>query len=211
MEFKDGSDAGQNNTFNDAKLGDGSQYFHGDVNNLTIINGGKNAARISRDFGRLRNEIGKELDPRIKDAIKHYETKLPGTKDAEEKLTDGGFKPSRIKEAIRQKEYWAKEAFRTSNNIAIQEDNLVLYSRIVHEFEIYIMPMVEDGEPLRDIMTVLHEKIVAPIMNIFQEYGYTDDELRYNYDHIYGMIYYLTGNCHINWKDYDNDNVQPCI
>ena len=71
----------------------------------------------------------------------------------------------------------------------------------------YIMPLVEDEVPLRDILKELHEKIVSPIMTIYQENGYSDEELRYSYDHIYGMIYYLTGNCHLNWKDYDDDNV----
>jgi len=105
------------------------------------------------------------------------------------------------------KELWSKEAFRTSDYPVIQEENLQLYSRIVREFKIYIMPLVEDEKPLREIMRQLHEVIVAPIMKIYQENGYSDENLRYTYDHIYGIIYYLTGNCHLNWKDYDDDNI----
>lgn len=204
MEFKEGSNTGQHNKYQESNLGDGSQNFPGEVKQLTIINGGKDAARIARDYARLREEIGKGLDENTKERVRHYETKIPGTKDVEEKLTDGGFSPSRIREAIRLKEFWSKEAFRTSDYPVVQEENLQLYSRIVHGFGIYITPMVEDAAPLREIMRELHERIVTPIMDIYQRNSYNDDNLRYTYDHIYGIIYYLTGKCHLNWKDYDN-------
>ena len=197
MEFKD-FDSGQHNNYNETNLGDGSQNIN-KVDHLTIINTGK---KVAKNLSRLRDEIGKQVSEATKEAVRFYETKLNGTKDMEQKLRDGGFKPMAIENAKRQKEYWAKEAFRTSDYPVIQDDNLLLYTRIVNEFNIYIMPMIEDGKPVRDIMTQLHELIVKPIMNIFQENGYSDDNLRYTYDHIYGMIYYLTGNCHINWADY---------
>ena len=204
MEFKEGFSAGQDNTYNETTFGDSSQNINGGVNNLTIINGGKNSERIVRGLARIRNEIGKEVSEQTKQAVKFYETKLKGTKNVEQKLNDGGFKPSAIKKAKRLKQFWAMEALRTSNQPVIQDENFMLYTRIVHEFEVYIMPLIEDGEPLRDVMRELHERIVEPIMTIYRENGYSDENLRYNYDHIYGMIFYLTGNCHLNWKDYDN-------
>jgi len=171
-----------------------SQYFIGD-----------SAIRETHSqLARFRQAIRDKISEPTRDRIRFYETKLKGSKDMEEKLRDGGFKPSAIEKAKRLKEYWAKEAFRTSDYPVIQEDNFNLYSRIATEFDIYIMPMIEDRKPLRDVMQTLHEKIVCPIMDIFRETGYTDDNIRYTYDHIYGMIYYLTGNCHLNWKDYDN-------
>lgn len=171
-----------------------SQYFIGD-----------SAIRETHSqLARFRQAIGDKISEPTRDRIRFYETKLKGSKDMEEKLRDGGFKPSAIEKAKRLKEYWAKEAFRTSDYPVIQEDNFNLYSRIATEFDIYIMPMIEDRKPLRDVMQTLHEKIVCPIMDIFRETGYNDDSIRYTYDHIYGMIYYLTGNCHLNWKDYDN-------
>jgi hypothetical protein len=60
-----------------------------------IHNNEKRSARIANDYARLREEIGKEVDPKTKDKVKFYETKIPGTKDVIEKLTDGGFKPFR--------------------------------------------------------------------------------------------------------------------
>ena len=205
MEFKEGSNPGQNNTYNESTFGDSSQNFPGGVQNLTIINGGKNAAQIANSLARIRKEIGKEVSEQTKNRIRFYETKLKGTKDVVEKLTDGGFKPFAIGKAKRLKQFWAEEALRTADYPVIQDENLQLYSRIVQEFGVYVMPMIEDEAPLHDIMRELHERIVAPIMKIYQENGYTDDNLRYTYDHIYGMIYYLTGNCHLNGADYDQE------
>lgn len=205
MEFKPGVDPGQHNKYEEANFGERSQYIK-EPTQVNIFNTDKNtAARIAGNMARVRQELGKELSERTRQQVEFYETKIKGTKDVEQKLTDGGFKPSAIKEAKRLKEFWAKEAFRTSDYPVIQEDNLLYYTRIVHEFGIYIMPMIEDGKPVREIMVSLHEKIVQPIMDIFRDNGYSDQNLRYNYDHIYGMIYYLTGNCHLNWTDYDED------
>lgn len=206
MEFKEGSNTGQNNSFNETNLGDNSQYID-NPGRVTINNNGPRSARIAKDYARLRDEIGKEVDSKTKDKVKFYETKIPGTKDVIEKLTDGGFKPSRIREAERLKEFWGKEALRYADYPYAQDINFVLYTRIVREFEVYITPMVEDGEPLRDIMVKIHEQIVKPIVELLECSGEDDENLRYTYDHIYGIIYYLTGNCHLNWKDYDDDNV----
>ena len=169
-----------------------------------IHQNGSRSERIAKDYARLREEIGKEVDPKTRDKVKFYETKIPGTKDVIEKLTDGGFKPTRIKEAERLKEFWSKEALRYADYPYAQDINFVLYTRIVREFEVYVTPMVEDGEPLRDIMVTIHEKMVKPIMELLESSGENDENLRYTYDHIYGIIYYLTGNCHLNWADYDN-------
>lgn len=204
MDLKVEGNPGQGNHYEETTV-QTPEVYAPNATSVTIVKAnGKSAARIAGGLAQLHKEIGKEVSEETKEAVRHYETKIPGTKDVEEKLTDGGFSVSRIKEAVRLKEFWSKEAFRTSDYPVIQEENFQLYSRIVHEFNIYIMPMVEDELPLRDIMKELHEKIVSPIMTIYQENGYNDENLRYTYDHIYGIIYYLTGKCHLNWKDYDN-------
>ena len=192
-----------NNTF---EIKNGNNQILPNANEANQYFIGDSAIRLAR-LDRLHKEIGKDVSERTKEAVKYYQTKLKGTKNVEEKLVDGGFKQSAIAKAKRLKQFWAQEALRTSNYPRIQEEIFQLYSRIVQEFDVYIMPLVEDEVPLRDILKELHEKIVSPIMTIYQENGYSDEELRYSYDHIYGMIYYLTGNCHLNWKDYDDDNV----
>ena len=49
---------------------------------------------------------------------------------------------------------------------------------------------------------MVYEKVVLPIIDEINANGSCDRQLCYNEDDIYGMLYYLTGKCHINWKDY---------
>lgn len=62
---------------------------------------------------------------------------------------------------------------------------------------------IEQATPLTDIKRAVYEQVILPIMNELNENGAADACLCYNEDDIYGMLYYLTGNCHINWTDYD--------
>ena len=62
MEFKEGSNAGQDNIYNENNLGDNSQYIH-QAEKVTIINNGPRSVRIAKDYARLREEIGKEGAP----------------------------------------------------------------------------------------------------------------------------------------------------
>ena len=42
-----------------------------------------------------------------------------------------------------------------------------------------------------------------PILEEINEQGSADTCLCYTEDDIFGILYYLTGNCHINWTVYD--------
>ena len=79
-----------------------------------------------------------------------------------------------------------------------------LFARIKHEFDDNIFPLIEGQQPLNIVMERIREKIVIPIRDMLEANGAHDSVLGFNEDHIYGMIYYLTGMCHLNWKDYDN-------
>ena len=76
--------------------------------------------------------------------------------------------------------------------------------QIINAFTVYIEPMIDREDPVDAVMEKIHEKVVAPIMTKINENGAEDQDLRYTTDHIYGMIYYLTGMCHLNWINYDN-------
>ena len=42
------------------------------------------------------------------------------------------------------------------------------------------------------------------LMNLLNNNGAYDEYMHLTEDHIYGMLYYLTGMCHINWTEYEN-------
>ena len=160
--------------------------------------------RMDAYFQSLLKEIENGITEDVFDALDYYKTKLDGTKDLEEKLTDGGFRPSRIAEAIRLKEMFAKIAMRYDCYPSAQKIIHSLFARIKHEFDDNIFPLIESQQPLNIVMKQIRESIVIPIRDMLEANGAHDTVLGFNEDHIYGMIYYLTGMCHLNWTDYDN-------
>lgn len=160
--------------------------------------------RISSYFRQLHQEIEDKTTRQIIDDLLYYTTKLDGTKGMEEKLQDGGFSSGFIRAALRKKQQYAKKALLYDCYPSAQEINLLIFADIINAFTVYIEPMINREEPIDAVMERIHEKVVLPIMSKLNVNGADDRDLHYTTDHIYGMIYYLTGMCHINWKNYDN-------
>lgn len=204
MDLKVTGDPGQGNSFNETTL----QHVDSFNPAATTVNNNhyhsSNSSRLASDFERLRQEILKGVKQETIEELKYYITKLPGSRSAEEKLSDGGFKTSSIREAIRLKDLYARRATMYQDYPSAQQINLDLFSRIRHEFDDTIFPIIEDGAGFSTVMQQIRTKIVNPIMQLLNENGAYDEHLHYSEDHIYGMIYYLTGMCHLNWKNYDN-------
>jgi len=170
----------------------------------TIINNNGGPTRMSSYFRQLHEEVKNKTTRDIIQELLEYKTKLDGTKGMEEKLKDGGFSESFIKVALRKKEQYAKKAMQFDCYPSAQEINLLIFIDIMDLFTIYVEPLIKRREPVETVMQCIHEKVVNPIMDKINVNGAEDQDLRYTPNHIYGMIYYLTGMCHINWKDYDN-------
>lgn len=173
-----------------------------DTNNGSIYIG--ESSRISSYFEKLCREIENNTTIDIIEGLLAYKTILDGTKGLDEKLKDGGFSQSAIDDARRQKELYAKKATQYECYPSAQQINLLLFARIKNEFNVYILPLIKDRVCVDIIMRKIYEQIVNPIMDLLDAHGRHDEYLHYTSDHIYGMIYYLTGMCHLNWKDYDN-------
>lgn len=201
MDLKVDGNPGQGNCFEE------NTYEHVEelYNNATVYKQGL-PSRMATDFENLRKEILKNVTQETIEELKYYITELPGTKPFEEKLTDGGFSEESIEEANRLKELYRKRAQKYRCFLSAQQINLDLLSSIKHAFYTYIFPLIKDGTPLRTVMEQVREKIVLPTKEMLNKNGMYDDKLRYNEDHIYGMIYYLTGMCHLNWKVYKKDD-----
>ena len=172
--------------------------------NNGTINIGNSRSRLSATFERLEQEILNNTRKEVIDELLLYTTKLDGNKGLEEKLQDGGFQKMFIQKAIIQKEMYAKRATKYECYPAAQEIILSLFARIKNEFDVRIYPMIIKGADVPSIMQEVHKQIVSPILQMIEMNGANDQSLYFNMDHIYGMIYYLTGMCHLNWKDYDN-------
>ena len=172
--------------------------------NYGYISIGNSRSRLSATFERLEQEILNNTTQEVIDELLMYTTKLDGTKGLEEKLQDGGFQKMFLQKAFIQTEMYAKRATKYECYPAAQKIILSLFARIKNEFDIKIYPMISKGADVSSIMQEVHKQIVSPILQMIETNGANDQSLYFNMDHIYGMIYYLTGMCHLNWKDYDN-------
>lgn len=206
MEVKVEGNPGQDNTYSETHLAGLQNYAPNaqTVNNYNYGDGVTRSSRMSTYFQQLHHEIEDKTKRKIIDDLLYYTTKLDGTKGMEEKLKDGGFRDAFIREALRKKQQYAKKAMQFDCYPSAQEINLLIFADIINAFTVYIEPMIHREEPIEDVMKQIHEKVVSPIMAKINENGAEDQDLHYTADHIYGMIYYLTGMCHLNWKDYDN-------
>lgn len=189
---------GQGNTYKETNIDTVGTY----LNEPTVIYGSRQS-RMGAYFERLHKEIEDKTTREIMEDLLYYVTKLDGTKGLEEKLVDGGFGQSFITAAMRKKEQYKKKARKFACYPSAQDIDLLIFTDIMSSFQIYIEPMIKQERPVEEVMERIHEKVVTPIMNDLNANGAADEDLKYTSDHIYGMIYYLTGRCHINWTDYD--------
>ena len=202
MEFKlnVNGNPGTGNSYNETKIDNVDNYNPNarEVNNYYT----QSESRLGGWFRRLNDEINNDIRLQKKlDDIKRYRTKLPHTIGLEAKLKDGGFSQSAIDKARRLKMYFAKKSTRFQYYESAQLIDSYLFAKLCHRFDTYILPNIE-GHPLCDIRQMVYEKVVLPIIDEINTNGSCDRQLCYNEDDIYGMLYYLTGKCHINWKDY---------
>lgn len=187
-----------------------------DVNNEGEIQSQLNAAnvegniyfakktRFARRFERLNQEV--KNDERYEgtmESLKYYLTKLDGI-SAETKLYDGGFNQNEVISAIRRKERYAKRLQLNRFFESAQWIDSQLFAKIKMDFEAFILPLIDDGSSKSKILKEVVIKVVHPVLDLINLEGEDDEVLNYNADDIFGMVYYLTGQCHINWKNYDS-------
>ena len=187
-----------------------------DVNNEGEIQSQLNAAnvegniyfakktRFARRFEKLNQEV--KNDERYEgtmESLKYYLTKLDGI-SAETKLSDGGFKENEVIYAIRRKERYAKRLQLNRFFESTQWIDSQLFAKIKMDFETFILPLIDNGSSKSEILEEVVIKVVQPVLDLINLEGEDDEVLNYNADDIFGMVYYLTGQCHLNWKNYDS-------
>jgi hypothetical protein len=161
--------------------------------------------RFAKRFEKLNHEVANDVRyEKIMDSLKYYLTKLDGTLDMPTKLKDGNFNENEIIRATRRKEKYAKRLEQNKFFESAQWIDSQLFAKIKIEFEAHIEPLINNGIPKDEIIKEVAVKIVNPVLELINTEGENDEYLNYNAEDIFGMIYYLTGQCHINWKNYDS-------
>lgn len=206
MELDIKGNPGDHNTFQDNHVGS-TLSFNPNATDVQInqyLQQQSYDNRLINCFRKLQEEVKHEIKLQKKlDDIKRYRTRLPHTIGLQAKLQDGGFSKGAIDKACRQKQYYAKKSTKYQYYEAAQQIDSYLYAIVCNRFDTYVMPLIVKQSPLEDIKTAVYEQVIMPVADKLASNGTEDTVLRYNIDDIFGMLYYLTGNCHINWKEYN--------
>lgn len=164
----------------------------------------KKTTRWQRRFQQLKEAIEKnETSNDFTKEFEEYNSHSTG-KSMPEKLEDGNFSQSDISKAKKYKQQYWKKLEKSRFYEPAQKIDCAIFSKIIMDFDTYIVPLIENESSKAEIIQALTEKIINPILTILNEEGYDDDFLDYNANHILGMVYFLTGKCYLNWKNYDN-------
>lgn len=204
MELDIKGNPGNNNTFQDNQV-DSTASFNPNAKEVHVhqyLQQQSPDYRLISCFRELQEEV--RNDDRLQkklDDIKRYRTRLPRTIGLKAKLQDGGFSKEAIDKACRQKQYYAKKSTKYQYYEGAQKIDSYLFAIVSSRFDTYVMPLIVKQSPLDVIKKVVYEQVIMPVVDKLAFNGEKDTELRYNIDDIFGMLYYLTGNCHINWKE----------
>lgn len=158
-----------------------------------------------RKFRRLAMEI--ERDQRYEktiDDLAYYNTILDGSLGLKQKLQDGGCSKTEIDRAIRQKLKFAKKQEKYKYYESAQYINSHLFAEILLKFNDCVKPLICDQANKVEIFKAVNNNVIVPILEKLNTEGADDDYLCYDAEDVYGMVYYLTGICHINWENYEN-------
>lgn len=204
MELNINGNPGTGNRFQDVKMEQVGSY--NPAAKKVIINQTPIApqSRLASWFARLQEDFKNDvrLQKKMND-IMRYRTKLPHTIGLEQKLLDGGFAKNAIDKARRQKQSYAKKATKYQYYEMANKIDNYLFAIVSDHFDREVLPLIEDEKPIREINQAVYEKVVVPVMEELNAVGDSDTCLCYTLDDVFGMLYYLTGNCHINWAIYD--------
>ena len=153
------------------------------------------------DYLKLVEEFEKELESEeatildFIEKIQHYTTvvdeKVIGL---QEKLKRAGYE-KQFARVNYLKEKYAKELTQNELSKATQKIHAHILAKIWKLFLVNVNPAIDQGFSQVQISTIMDEKVLKPIEEMIAE----NNVLNIYPDDIVGMIYFLTGNCHINW------------
>jgi len=111
----------------------------------------------------------------------------------EQKLIDGK-REAFIDFALRAKESFHKKLFKFQFSESAQKINIHLLALVESYFMHHICPKIHNGHSSEEISSLIQELLVNPLLNELEE-----NTLGFTATDINGMLYFLTGNCHIKW------------
>ena len=144
---------------------------------------------------KLRLEDAGEAQPGFISQLQHY-TKPPShglTKDLEQKLQDAS-RTDLLITGLQWKEQFSKKLLKLQFSLHAQELFVHILSKIHTFFVLNIRPRVLEGASRTEVDSLIY----TLIKELYAEVG--NSELDITMTDLHGMVYFLAGNCHLDWS-----------
>lgn len=129
------------------------------------------------------------------DDLEYYISAVKGDRlSLAEKLENGGKSVQEVEEAEAEKERIHKMVRRNAISGSARRKYRQFLGEVLTLFRVHISPLIRSGADDFMVNTAIHSKLLAPLSE-----KQTSNDL-FNITDIHSAIYYLTGNCHINWN-----------
>jgi len=113
----------------------------------------------------------------------------------EAKLEDGN-QLDLLKFAQKTKEIFAKKLAKYQFYESAQKIHASLLAEVYSRFYRNVYPAIQQKLPQEVIQDLIQQKVIEPVQELLEE-----NILELYADEINGMLYFLTGNCHIKWRE----------
>ncbi len=179
-------------------------YSGGDVaggnidKSFTAVYNNHPKTRLGGLIEQLRDQIGKDpcAEEFVESLLSWMNPKRTDLRrDLATKLNACG-KGYLLSDALENKELFAKQLRRTAFNPALQEIYAYILGEIHSRFIYQIKPMITTS----DAPGLIESQIVELASNITIQVADAPLELGIGLPEVIGMLYYLTGNCYIEWE-----------
>jgi len=175
----------------------GGKFTGGDDSSFNITNSYERSAYLQDLYEKFL--IEKKENPELREfceELDYFNSVIDKEIIGLEQKLKNGNRENLIDYAKEVKERFHKKLIQSSqfSNIA-QDINIYLLTKVRRGFMMEIYQLICDNAPQEKINFLITERIINPVkaelgVNIF----------RYNEEDIMGMIFFLTGNCHIKWN-----------
>lgn len=144
---------------------------------------------------KLRLQDESEAQSVFVSQLQHYAQPLSPspTRDLEQKL-QAAKRTDLLFDGLRWKEQFAKKLTRLQFSLHAQELFVHILSKIHTYFVLNVRPKTIEGAPRSEVDALVYQLICE----LYEEVG--NSELGLTMTDLHGMVYFLAGNCHIDWN-----------
>jgi hypothetical protein len=177
----------------------GGKFTGRDDNSLNFSTSYERSSYLQDLYDKFQEEL--KTNPELKEIceeLDYFNSQIENEEviGLENKLKAGN-REKLISYAKSVKEKFHKKLMKTSQYSSFAQDiNVYILTKVRRGFMMEVYTLVCNNEPEEKIQLLIAERIIKPVMielglNLF----------KYNEDDVMGMIFFLTGNCHIKWAE----------